>query len=64
MINSFQSDFVFGLQGNKYQEFIDMLNQCDTTDALKQYINYDAAIAKFERMRTEMLDVGDDDSDD
>ena len=25
MINSFQSDFVFGLQGNKYQEFIDIV---------------------------------------
>ena len=52
----------------QYQEFIDLLNQCDADYAdvneLKPFINYDVAIAKFERMRTEMLDVGDDDSDD
>ena len=59
------SEFVNHVCNNlsQYQEFIDMLNQCDTTDALKQYINYDAAIAKFESMRTKMFKVGDDDDE-
>ena len=59
------SEFVNHVCNNlsQYQEFIDMLNQCDTTDALKQYINYDAAIAKFESMRTKMFKVGDDEDE-
>ena len=61
------SEFVNHVCNNlsQYQEFIDLLNQCDADYAdvneLKPFINYDVAIAKFERMRTEMLDVGDDD---
>ena len=64
------SEFVNHVCNNlsQYQEFIDLLNQCDADYAdvneLKPFINYDVAIVKFERMRTEMLDVGDDDSDD
>jgi hypothetical protein len=64
------SEFVNHVCNNlsQYQEFIDLLNQCDADYAdvneLKPFINYDAAIAKFESMRTKMFKVGDDDSDD
>ena len=51
----------------QYQEFIDLLNQCDADYAdvneLKPFINYDVAIAKFESMRTKMFKVGDDDDE-
>lgn len=60
------SEFVNHVCNNlsQYQEFIDLLNQRDAdVNELKPFINYDVAIAKFERMRTEMLDVGDDDYD-
>jgi hypothetical protein len=39
---------------SQYQEFIDLLNQCDV-DKLKPYINYDDSIAKFEHMRKTLL---------
>ena len=39
----------------KYQEFIDLLNDCDDVNELKQYIDYDAANVKFEQMRTMLL---------
>ena len=64
------SEFVNHVCNNlsQYQEFIDMLNQCDAdyadVDELKPFINYDVAIAKFESMRTKMFKVGDDDDSD
>ena len=39
----------------KYQEFIDLLNDCDDVNELKQYIDYDAANVKFEQMRFMLL---------
>ena len=38
-----------------YQEFINLLNNCDDVDTLKQYIDYDAANVKFEQMRILLL---------
>ena len=38
-----------------YQEFIDLLNDCDDVNELKQYIDYDAANIKFEQMRILLL---------
>ena len=38
-----------------YQEFIDLLNDCDDVNELKQYIDYDAANVKFEQMRFLLL---------
>ena len=38
-----------------YQEFIDLLNDCDDVNELKQYIDYDAANVKFEQMRILLL---------
>ena len=38
-----------------YQEFIDLLNDCDDVDTLKQNIDYDAANVKFEQMRFLLL---------
>ena len=38
-----------------YQEFINLLNNCDNVNELKQYIDYDAANVKFEQMRFLLL---------